>query len=270
MDTIRQVLKIRGRIGAEMNFRKRMILDYHDLDVVIRDICVPIARWACEAGGAPQHLKRHDLLPILTGWHEFIIHSILPTTNKSEITLKRAILIHVIMKSQEVRAEKLIEEAMSEIVGALHLEKLPLAFPNVVARLCEAAGVLQHDIWADQTKFYQDVRARQEQQQQQYQQLQVDQAQFHKEFTNQKRNFSTHMGKNMYTCWGLQQGIPSLAPVPATDIAPMIKRNVKENKGLFDGMARPWPVGESSAGGKGKAPLEKDVAQEPNADSNDD
>ncbi|MED6224932.1 hypothetical protein PIB30_088966 [Stylosanthes scabra] len=102
--------------------------------------------------------------------------------------------------------------------------------------------VLQHDIWADQTKFYQDVRAIQEQQQQQqYQQLQADQAHFHKEFTNHKKNFLTHMGKvnksleehranitnlnaillrhtvdseaqNMYTNWGLQQGIPSLAP----------------------------------------------------------
>ncbi|MED6160489.1 hypothetical protein PIB30_051884 [Stylosanthes scabra] len=125
-----------------MTFRRRMILEYHDLNTVIQDLCVPHARWACGVGGAPQNLKRRDLLPISRGWHEFIIHSILPTMNKSEVMLKRAILIHAIMKSQEVRVERLIEETMSEIVTALHLDKPPLAFPNVIVHLCEAAGVL--------------------------------------------------------------------------------------------------------------------------------
>ncbi|MED6135362.1 hypothetical protein PIB30_045756 [Stylosanthes scabra] len=68
--------------------------------------------------------------------------------NKSEVTLKRAIMIHAIMKSKEVRAERLIEETMSEIVTALHLDKPPLAFPNVIARLCEAASVPTRPITA--------------------------------------------------------------------------------------------------------------------------
>ncbi|MED6187608.1 hypothetical protein PIB30_078030 [Stylosanthes scabra] len=124
-----------------MTFQRRMTLEIQDLDAVIGDLCNPNARWACGAGGVPQHLKKRDLVPLARGWHEFTIHAILPTTNKSKVTLKRAILIHAIMKGQEVRAERLIEEHIFEIVTSLHLDKPPLAFPNIIARLCEAANV---------------------------------------------------------------------------------------------------------------------------------
>ncbi|MED6115747.1 hypothetical protein PIB30_093674 [Stylosanthes scabra] len=117
----------------------------------------------------------------------------------------------------------------------------------------------------------------------------------HKEFTNHKNNFSTHMGKinknfkeqraeianlnslllhhaveskaqNMYTNWGFQQGVPSLAPISTEDISTIIRDNFKANKGMFEGMTRPMPVGESS---KGKGPVEKDDVRDPNANSDD-
>ncbi|MED6111465.1 hypothetical protein PIB30_052537 [Stylosanthes scabra] len=148
-----------------------------------------------------------------------------------------------------------------------------------------------------------DVRAYQEQQkeyqklqQEHFQQIQAEQAQIHKEFTNYKKNFSTHMGKmnknfedqrtemgninhnilshtvsleakSYYTCWGLQQMNPSLAPVPPTSISTLIQNNVQEKKPMFDGMLRPRPVGEPSTGDKGKAPVDKDALRDPNAES---
>ncbi|MED6176587.1 hypothetical protein PIB30_089641 [Stylosanthes scabra] len=79
--------------------------------------------------------------PLTRGWHEFIIHNILPTSNQSEVTVKRAVLIHCIIHGQDVRVEKLIAEAMTEIVKNLHTTRHPLAFPNVIARLCEATRI---------------------------------------------------------------------------------------------------------------------------------
>ncbi|MED6226203.1 hypothetical protein PIB30_101161, partial [Stylosanthes scabra] len=89
----------------------------------------------------PLYLKRRDLHPLARGWHEFIIHNILPTSNQSEITLKMAVFIHCIIHGLDVRVEKLRAEAMTEIVKNLHTTRHPLAFPNVIARLCEAVGV---------------------------------------------------------------------------------------------------------------------------------
>ncbi|MED6137341.1 hypothetical protein PIB30_064111 [Stylosanthes scabra] len=163
--------------------------------------------------------------------------------------------------------------------------------------------VKQNDMWEEQNQFYKDVRAYQEQQkeyqkpqQEQFQQIQAEQAQIHKEFTNYKKTFSTHMGKinknfedqrtemgninhnllshtvsseakSYYTCWGLQQMNPSLAPIPPTSITTLIQNNIQENKPMFDGMLRPWPIGEPSTGYKGKAPVDKDGLRDPNAES---
>ncbi|MED6213770.1 hypothetical protein PIB30_096597 [Stylosanthes scabra] len=49
----------------------------------------------------------------------------------------RAVLIHCIMSSQEVRVKKVIVDAMMNIINKLHATKSLFAFPNIIARLCE-------------------------------------------------------------------------------------------------------------------------------------
>ncbi|MED6177930.1 hypothetical protein PIB30_102811, partial [Stylosanthes scabra] len=61
----------------------------------------------------------------------------MPTTNQSEVTLNRGVLIRCIMSSQEVRVEKIIVDAMMNIINKLHTSKPSLAFSNIIARLCE-------------------------------------------------------------------------------------------------------------------------------------
>ncbi|MED6135964.1 hypothetical protein PIB30_051617 [Stylosanthes scabra] len=140
MENIKVMLRLDARINSETNFRRRMIPANQDLDTVIQDLCMQGSIWELGARNNPLYLERRDLRPIPRGWHEFIIHNILPTTNQSEVTVKRAVLIHYNIHSQEVRVEKLIMDAMTEIIKNLHSTKPPLAFPNVIARLCEVDG----------------------------------------------------------------------------------------------------------------------------------
>ncbi|MED6174772.1 hypothetical protein PIB30_072164 [Stylosanthes scabra] len=74
------------------------------LDKVLQELCVPGGRWKLSTSTPvqPIQLKRQDLFPLVRGWHEFIIHSLIPTGNKSEITVARAILIHSIIRGEEV------------------------------------------------------------------------------------------------------------------------------------------------------------------------
>ncbi|MED6116612.1 hypothetical protein PIB30_101832 [Stylosanthes scabra] len=111
-----------------------------ELDTVIQDLCVWGLIWELGAKNNP-YTSSCDLRPLARGWHEFIIHNILPTTNQSEVTIKRIVLIHCIIRGQDVRVEKLIVDMMAEIVKNLHSTKPPLAFPNIIAHLCEAAGI---------------------------------------------------------------------------------------------------------------------------------
>ncbi|MED6173303.1 hypothetical protein PIB30_058095 [Stylosanthes scabra] len=55
-------------------------------------------------------MRRQDLTPVARGWEKFIIHSMIPTGNKSEITVARAVLIHSIIKGHDVRVEELIAD----------------------------------------------------------------------------------------------------------------------------------------------------------------
>ncbi|MED6224433.1 hypothetical protein PIB30_083968 [Stylosanthes scabra] len=71
---------------------------------------------------------------------EFIIHSLVPTGNKSEITVARAILIHSIIRGEEVRAEDIIADNMAVIAQGLQ-GKENLSFPSTIYKLCKDAGV---------------------------------------------------------------------------------------------------------------------------------
>ncbi|MED6185445.1 hypothetical protein PIB30_057154 [Stylosanthes scabra] len=102
------------------------------LDYVIQAIFIQGARWKMGANQKPLHLKRRDLYSFPRGWHEFIVHNIMPSGNKSEVTVSRAVLIHSIMIGEDVRAERYIAQTMAEIAKNLPHEKPNLAFFGVI------------------------------------------------------------------------------------------------------------------------------------------
>ncbi|MED6223965.1 hypothetical protein PIB30_079287 [Stylosanthes scabra] len=112
------------------------------LDEVLADLCIPGATWKLSSGqpAVPIQLRRTELHPVAKGWQEFIIHSLVPMGNKSEITIARAILIHCIMRGEEVRAEDIIAHNMAVIAQGLQ-SKGNLAFRSTIYKLCNDAGV---------------------------------------------------------------------------------------------------------------------------------
>ncbi|MED6125862.1 hypothetical protein PIB30_072628 [Stylosanthes scabra] len=113
--TIRRVMRFkRETVGAQTDYKTRQAMD--------------------------QRLDETELHPLAKGWQEFIIHSLVPTGNKSEVTITRAILIHCIMRGEEVRAEDIIADNMAVIAQGLP-NKGNLAFPSTIYKLCKDAGV---------------------------------------------------------------------------------------------------------------------------------
>ncbi|MED6189489.1 hypothetical protein PIB30_096426 [Stylosanthes scabra] len=85
-------------------------------------------------------LRRQELNPIARGWHELSIHSLIPSSNRSEIPMIRAILIHCIMNGEDVRAEEIIADKMVKMAQRIK-EKGKLGFPSTIYKLCKEAGV---------------------------------------------------------------------------------------------------------------------------------
>ncbi|MED6190447.1 hypothetical protein PIB30_105954 [Stylosanthes scabra] len=114
---IRRVMRFkRETAGAETDYSTRKAIDQR-LDEVLRDLCVPGPTWKISSSqpAIPIQLRRTELQPLARGWQEFIIHSLVPMENKSEVTTIRAILIHSIMQGEDVSAEEIIADNMATI-----------------------------------------------------------------------------------------------------------------------------------------------------------
>ncbi|MED6221533.1 hypothetical protein PIB30_055725 [Stylosanthes scabra] len=139
---IRTVMRFKENTpGAENNYDYRQKYD-QQLDTVIRDLCIEGATWKMSKGRNPRpiQLRRPDLIPVARGWQEFIINNIISTSNKSEITVSRAVLIHCIMRGEDVRAEELIADNIAIIAQGLD-GNCHLGFPSTIYKLRKAAGV---------------------------------------------------------------------------------------------------------------------------------
>ncbi|MED6153127.1 hypothetical protein PIB30_098569 [Stylosanthes scabra] len=105
-ENIRTVMRFRAQVqGATTDFETRKEHD-QQLDRVLADLCIPGATWKLSTGQlrVPIQLRRQELNPIARRWHEFSIHSLIPSSNRSEIPVIRAILIHCIIRGEDVRA----------------------------------------------------------------------------------------------------------------------------------------------------------------------
>ncbi|MED6141005.1 hypothetical protein PIB30_099104 [Stylosanthes scabra] len=127
---------------TEMDYNTRLYANQL-LDDVLRDLYIPRATWKLGTGQPPQpiQLRRKELQPLARGWLELIIHNIQPSSNRSEVTISRAILIHSILKGEDVRIEELISTRITNIAQNLNL-KGKLGFPSLIYKLCKDAGVL--------------------------------------------------------------------------------------------------------------------------------
>ncbi|MED6115775.1 hypothetical protein PIB30_093964 [Stylosanthes scabra] len=139
---IKRVLRFKENTpGATTDYTTRLNSDQR-LDQVLQDLCISGATWRLSSGqpAQPIQLRRAELTPLARGWHEFIIHSIIPIRNKSEITIARAILIHSIIRGEDVRVEEIIADNIAMITQGMQ-GKCKLAFPSTIFKLCKDAEV---------------------------------------------------------------------------------------------------------------------------------
>ncbi|MED6138353.1 hypothetical protein PIB30_073588 [Stylosanthes scabra] len=107
-----------------------------DISFALRDI----KRVLKLKNGRPHYLRRNDLEPMAKGWYDFVCRSILPTTNRSELTVERAVLIHSIIIGENINVEEIIAEQFYKFIYKTDLSS-SLPFPSIIAALCLDAKV---------------------------------------------------------------------------------------------------------------------------------
>ncbi|MED6137421.1 hypothetical protein PIB30_064881 [Stylosanthes scabra] len=158
-ENIRRVLRFKEHTPeAETNYATRQRTDQR-LDEVLTDLCIPGATWRLSSGqpAQPIQLRRAELTPLARGWHEFIIHSIIPTgNNKSYIDSFNH-------KGEDVRVEELIADNITVIAQGMQ-GKGKLAFENMQNTQAEYLEELktvkarQDELWNNTNKFHHQIR----------------------------------------------------------------------------------------------------------------
>ncbi|MED6164246.1 hypothetical protein PIB30_087882 [Stylosanthes scabra] len=141
-DNIRSMMRFKAQVeGVRTDFETQKEHD-QQFDSVLADLCMPGATWKLSTGQqrVPIQLRRQELNPIARGWHELSIHSLIPSSNRSDIPVIREILIHCIMNGEDVRAEEITADKMVKMAQGIK-EKSKLGFPSTIYKLCKEAGV---------------------------------------------------------------------------------------------------------------------------------
>ncbi|MED6128432.1 hypothetical protein PIB30_097819, partial [Stylosanthes scabra] len=103
-------------------------------------MCEEGAEWVRHRDGRPHYLRRSDLEPMPKGWYEFVCRSILPTINRSELTVERAMLIHSIIIGENINVEEIIAKQIYKFVYKTDISSC-LLFPSIIAALCVDAKI---------------------------------------------------------------------------------------------------------------------------------
>ncbi|MED6225400.1 hypothetical protein PIB30_093344 [Stylosanthes scabra] len=138
---IKRVLKLRkDPIPNAPSYHERKANEDFRLDHILYDMCEEGAEWVRHRDGRPHYLRRSDLEPMTKGWYEFVCRSILPTTNRSELTIERAMLIHSIIIEKNINVEEIIAEQIYKFVYKTDISS-SLPFPSIIAALCVDAKI---------------------------------------------------------------------------------------------------------------------------------
>ncbi|MED6134691.1 hypothetical protein PIB30_039424 [Stylosanthes scabra] len=139
---IKRVLKLKKDPLPNMaSYHERKANKDYRLEHVLEDLCIEGGDWVRHKDGRPHYLRRADLEPMTKGWYDFVCRSILPTTNHSELTVERAVLIHSINIGENINVEEIIANQIYKFVYKTDLSS-SLPFPSIIAALCADAKVL--------------------------------------------------------------------------------------------------------------------------------
>ncbi|MED6108321.1 hypothetical protein PIB30_022749 [Stylosanthes scabra] len=138
---IKRVLRLRkDPLPNAASYEERVANKDYRLDHVQEDLCIEGGEWVRHKDGRPHYLRRADLEPMTKGWYDFVCRSIMPTTNRSDLMVERAVLIHSIIIGENINVEEIIAKQFYKFIYKTDLES-SLPFPSIIAALCADAKV---------------------------------------------------------------------------------------------------------------------------------
>ncbi|MED6134003.1 hypothetical protein PIB30_033527 [Stylosanthes scabra] len=123
---IKRLLRLRkDPLPNAASYEERKANKDYRLEEVLECLCLEGREWVRHKDGRPHFLRRNDLEPMAKGWYDFVCRSIMPTTNRSELTVERAVLIHSIIIGENINVEEIIAEQFYKFIYKTDLQEVP-------------------------------------------------------------------------------------------------------------------------------------------------
>ncbi|MED6127988.1 hypothetical protein PIB30_093334 [Stylosanthes scabra] len=143
-NNIKRVLRLRkDPLPNSASYEERKANKDYRLEEVLECLCLEGREWVHHKDGRTHYLRRNDLEPMAKGWYDFVCRSIMPTTNRSELTVERAVLIHSIIIGENINVEEIIANQIYKFVYKTDTSS-SLPFPSIIAALCLDSKVVRH------------------------------------------------------------------------------------------------------------------------------
>jgi hypothetical protein len=111
-----------------------------DHQEILSTLCRPEADWVRKKDGTPIKLNSSDLTPTAKAWATFILHTLLPCSNVSDLPLQKATLITAILKGEPVNVGRLLANDLRATANC----SSPTSYINhasLINKLCERVRV---------------------------------------------------------------------------------------------------------------------------------
>ncbi|XP_045786908.1 uncharacterized protein LOC123882145 [Trifolium pratense] len=103
-------------------------------------LCKPEADWVRKKDGSPLKLRTIDLTPNAKAWATFVLHTLLPCSNVSDLPIQKATLLTAIIKGEPVNVGRLLADDLWSTANC----SSPTSYINhasLISKLCERVGV---------------------------------------------------------------------------------------------------------------------------------
>ncbi|AET00734.1 hypothetical protein MTR_5g095330 [Medicago truncatula] len=99
-------------------------------------LCRPEADWVRRKDGTPSRLHTSDLTPIAKAWATFILRTLLPCSNVSDLTIQKATLLTAILKGEPVNVGRLLANDLRATANCSS-PKSYINHASLINKLCE-------------------------------------------------------------------------------------------------------------------------------------
>lgn len=107
---------------------------------IFTTLCRPGTDWVRNQDGTPRKLMTSTLTPMAKAWATFVLHTLIPCSNVSDLNIQRANLVTAILKGEPINIGRVLATELWETAHCdSHQSYLNL--PSLIGRLCERVRV---------------------------------------------------------------------------------------------------------------------------------